>query len=267
MGKIAVTREYLEDIADSIREKNGTQETYKPSEMSDAIDNIQSGADLSEYFKATIGEGQNGRPSVLKMIKKIPSTTTVEGETLSYAFAGVEFSELPMLDTSNVTSMMFMCYNCPNLTTVPLYDTSKVTDMQSAFASCSSLKSVPNFNTPLLTNLQNAFAYSGLEAAPQINTSNVGTTKNTFSSCNQLTTVPIYNLPNNRNFQNMFTNCSKLTDTSIDNILQMCISATIYSGTKTLVILGFNSTNYPSSRIQALPHYQDFINAGWSIGY
>lgn len=31
--------------------------------------------------------------------------------------------------------------------------------------------------------------------------------------------------------------------------------------------LGFSSNAYPKSRIQALSNYQDFINAGWSIGY
>ena len=28
-----------------------------------------------------------------------------------------------------------------------------------------------------------------------------------------------------------------------------------------------DTTAYPTSRIQALPHYQDFLDAGWTIGY
>ena len=65
----------------------------------------------------------------------------------------------------------------------------------------------------------------------------------------------------------MFYSCPKLTDKSIDNILKMCINAISYSGVKTLQILGFSSNDYPASRIQELPSYQDFIDAGWTIGY
>jgi hypothetical protein len=90
------------------------------------------------------------------------------------------------------------------------------------------------------------------------------------AGCANLTTVPVLDaskLKNTNYFNSMFSSCSNLTDTSLDNILQICISATQFTGTKQLTTLGFTSTNYPASRIQALPHYQDFIDAGWTIGY
>ena len=63
-------------------------------------------------------------------------------------------------------------------------------------------------------------------------------------------------------------NCPNLTDTSLDNLLQMCINSNVTSSTrKNLNDVGLTATDYPVSRIQALPHYQDFINAGWTIGY
>lgn len=37
MTKVLVTDTYLEDIADSIRAKNGSSDTYTPSQMSTAI--------------------------------------------------------------------------------------------------------------------------------------------------------------------------------------------------------------------------------------
>jgi hypothetical protein len=43
MANILVERNSLSDIADSIRAKNGTQTTYKPSEMAAAIDALPSG--------------------------------------------------------------------------------------------------------------------------------------------------------------------------------------------------------------------------------
>lgn len=60
---------------------------------------------------------------------------------------------------------------------------------------------------------------------------------------------------------------NKLTDASLDNILQMCINATSYTETKTLAELGLSNYRASVSRVEALPHYQDFLNAGWTIGY
>ena len=50
-----------------------------------------------------------------------------------------KLTEIPLLDTSNVTNMYGMFAYCTNLTTIPLLDTSKVTNMQNMFGSCSSL--------------------------------------------------------------------------------------------------------------------------------
>jgi hypothetical protein len=92
-----------------------------------------------------------------------------------------------------------------------------------------------------------------------------------FQNCYNLASVPLLDtsaITGSSSFASMFTNCYNLTDTSLDNILQMCINATGYTGNKTLSALGFtNSTIYSESRIQALPHYQAFVNAGWTIGY
>lgn len=43
MSKVLVTESYLEDIADAIREKNSTQNTYTPAQMATAISNISGG--------------------------------------------------------------------------------------------------------------------------------------------------------------------------------------------------------------------------------
>ena len=43
MSKVMITESYLEDIADAIRVKNGSSDTYKPSEMSGAIEDIPGG--------------------------------------------------------------------------------------------------------------------------------------------------------------------------------------------------------------------------------
>lgn len=46
MAKVLVTESYLEDIGDAIRAKLETQDTYKPSQMANAIGQISGGATL-----------------------------------------------------------------------------------------------------------------------------------------------------------------------------------------------------------------------------
>jgi hypothetical protein len=37
MAQVLVTESYLDDIADAIRERNGSESTYTPAQMADAI--------------------------------------------------------------------------------------------------------------------------------------------------------------------------------------------------------------------------------------
>lgn len=200
------------------------------------------GADLSDYFTSTIGyEGFEA------MVKKIPDTTTVEGTDLHSAFVGYKGTAIPLLDTSNVTVMNGMFNGCTNLITIPLLNTSKVNNMTSMFNNCSSLVSIPLIDTSsvISANMNNMFA-----------------------NCTSLETVPVLNTTNLTNMNDMFYGCTSLSDTSLDNILQMCINSKITMQTrKKLTSVGISSTNYPASKIEALPHYQDFIDAGWVTGY
>jgi hypothetical protein len=68
----------------------------------------------------------------------------------------------------------------------------------------------------------------------------------------------------------MFGYCYNLSNDSINNILGMCANATLYNQTKTLKRLFANndmSRYYPASTIESLSNYQDFIDAGWTIGW
>jgi len=209
-----------------------------------------SGPDLSEYFEDTIQSGTGRQPGWLKSIKKIGVPLTVSGSDLSYAFSNFSGVAIPTINsTSNVTNMSNMFYGCSNITNLDLssFDTSNVTNMDSMFSDCNNLTSISwgnNFDTSKVTNMNSMFL-----------------------NCIYLQNIPILNTSSVTNMNRMFFNCQNLTDTSLDNVLQMCISATNYTGTKTIAFL-WGYTNYPSaSRIQALPHYQAFIDAGWAIGY
>ncbi len=55
--RVMVEREHLCNIADSIRNKAGIEDTMKPSEFAENIDNIELGDDINEYFEDALIAG------------------------------------------------------------------------------------------------------------------------------------------------------------------------------------------------------------------
>ncbi|MCR5504502.1 MAG: DUF285 domain-containing protein, partial [Elusimicrobiaceae bacterium] len=198
-------------------------------------------------------------------------------------------------DTSDVTTMQAMFSGCQTITGVTNLDCSSVTNFQNMFINCKEITTVSLINyLPLyaiecsgmfnecrkLTSLTmpkiragnciNMFAQcQALETAPELDTAYVFYFQYMFYNCQELKNVPFYDASSASNFgsNNMFSNCTKLTDESLNNILAMCISATNYNGTKTFAMLGFTSWMYSSEKIQSLSNYTAFTNAGWTIGY
>lgn len=62
MSKVAITEQYLSDIADAIRSKTGASLSYKPSEMADAVSHISGGGGIVPTGTLSITE--NGTHNV-----------------------------------------------------------------------------------------------------------------------------------------------------------------------------------------------------------
>lgn len=155
----------------------------------------------------------------------------------------------------------------PYLIFMPLVDTSQATDMSSMFKRCHIIK-CPLLNTSNVTTMANMFQESDIISVPLFDTSNVTDMSYMFNADYDLINLPQLNTSKVKNMNSMFSQCSNLSDESLDNILKMCIGASPeYSKTKTLSAMGFTNGNQPKTKIQALPSYNDFITAGWTIGY
>ncbi len=129
------------------------------------------------------------------------------------------------------------------------------------------IKKIPLINTSNIINMAYMFEDCiSLLSIPLINTSNVTTMSNMFTGCTNLEYVPILNTTKVTDMDKMFYNCLKLNDDALNNILQMCINTTAsYTKAKTLYQIGIRSSSvYSQARIESLPKYQDFINAGWT---
>ena len=64
------------------------------------------------------------------------------GGRCAYSTATTFVGTIGYSDTSKVTNMTYMFYNCSSLTSIPALDTSKVTNMTYMFYNCSSLTEI-----------------------------------------------------------------------------------------------------------------------------
>lgn len=171
-----------------------------------------------------------------------------------------------LLDTSNVTDMSQMFQYCTNLATIPLLDTSNVTDMSQMFYDCSSLINIPQLDTSNVTNMYYMFKNcSNLTVIPQLNTHNVTNMQNVFTNCSNLTTIPELDISSVTNMDYAFIHCDNISNDSLNNILASLLTATSYTKTKTLNIIGLSEEQ--AQICTTLSNYQAFTEAGWTTGY
>lgn len=211
-------------------------------------------ADVNVVPTGTINITQNGTHDVTDYSEAVVNVAgSIDWSTIGYSSSpqclidGYNTAKSIYDNWENVSSLASKFEANLNIIYMPLVDTSNATIMSWMFHNCYSLIEVP-----------------------LLDTSNVTSLGNMFNGCRSLKNIPIFNtssVVSNLSMANMFADCSLLTDNSLDNILKMCINAANYEGTKTLYRLGLRSDNYSTNRIQALPSYQDFIDAGWTIGY
>ena len=127
---------------------------------------------------------------------------------------------LSYLNTSQVTNMSNMFYNCVDLTTLDLstFNTANVTDMNYMFKSCKGLKSLDltSFSTAKVTRMDNMFYdCTGLTTLDlsSFNTAKVTRMDNMFIYCTRLTTIYVGSYWNTEavvNSDGMFINCVNL---------------------------------------------------------
>jgi hypothetical protein len=177
------------------------------------------------------------------------------GVTFSrYAWTGCSsLTSFPQIDTSNSTDFLGSWWNCSSLTSFPTLDFSSVTGVNGlryTWRNCSSLTSFPFIDTGTATSLEYAWGLcSSLTSFPLIDTSNITSFSYTWYNCDSLTSFPLINVaagtyfraawyscnslttfpanffdswtgtPVNNCFLQTWKNCTSLTATSVENIL------------------------------------------------
>ena len=240
MSKVLITDTTMTSIANAIRYKTETSDTLLPSEMPSAIRSIQGEGTLVGIDFGTIG------------YEELPSDVQEMQDAIETS-QGI----LDNWDSSTTSIRDMFRGQDTGITYMPLIDTSNVTDAVCAFDANTTLVSVPQLNLSNCTKIGVMFNYA-------INLKDVP--------------VLILNTTDTIEAGEVFYNCRNLTNESLDNILKMCINITnnvrLDYGSivlpKTLKeIMGINkgpdAPYYTTETLEALPSYQDFINAGWTL--
>ena len=178
---------------------------------------------------------------------------------------------IPKINTSNMIDLYGMFSDCTAIETIADIDTSSATELTTLFSNCPKLKYIPNIDTSNATSLWMTFAgCETITTIPQLNTSKVTDMRDTFGGCINLIDIPVLDTSSVTQFGSWrygstFGNCNSLSNDSLNNILQMCINAVSYTGTKTLKYLGL--TQAQATTCTGLSNYEAFTSAGWTTGY
>ena len=157
--------------------------------------------DVTNYASANVNVASGG------------SSAKVKPMSISFKNSTETTMDLSNLDTSNVTNMYQMFYDCNALTNLDLssFDTSKVTSMSNMFNGCSKLTSLDlkNFDTSKVKNMQNMFGRCYLLTELDLSnfdTSSVTNMSAMFYTCINLNNLNISNFDFSKvtSYSNMF---------------------------------------------------------------
>lgn len=254
MSKIVTDSQHYTDIANAIREKNGTETTYKPSEMAEAIQGIQSGgADFSELeYKLS-----NGYTDYNSFFEGMAQMSEVPEEILQHVANGTDFTRmfyacssltsLPKLVLTNASDMQQFCRDCTNLTTVDeviapncfrwqqafygckkltsisRVDTSGATQAGALFSECNELIAVPDgLDMSKCTSFSSMFYRCWkLSVIPELDTRNCTDFRNAFSECRVLETIHGIDFSSATSVVSTFNYCAKLKNITINGVIKI----------------------------------------------
>lgn len=209
-----------QDIADAIREKNGSEETYKPSEMAEAIRGIEGGGEL-DFSKIYDADNADYVNNLLK--DAISYAKTIKNSSLSghlqYKWSGSKIMFFPQVDLSKVNSLSNAFAGCYNLVYVADIVSDKITDFQNLFFDCHALKKIKKIHLSNCTSMYGAFyqCYT-LKSIDEWYAPKNKSLHDTFFKCYLLTDLSIIDTANVTDFGRTFSNCRSLKKIELTSV-------------------------------------------------
>lgn len=199
MAKVIVTDTHLTDIANAIRDKKGTSDTYKPSEMANAISNIETGIepigtlditengtyDVTEYATANVNIANDTSEIEKAIITR--SITEYHNDTITSIgfFAFHSCTSLAYVNLPKATSLGTSAFNnCTALTSIEIPKVTSITIQ--TFYGCSTLETLnlPSVKTTGTQGIRNCKKLTKVDFGA---VTNIGAL--TLDSCSLLDTL------------------------------------------------------------------------------
>ena len=218
MAKVLVTDTNLTNIANAIREKNGLSTTYKPSEMANAISNIETGPSVTKGVVINSCDS-DGYPTDISLV----GMTTIPNYYFYYTFyySGSSYGFFSKVGSNfhlpnNLTSIGNYAFNyCYGLTITELPDS--VTSIGSyAFAYCVGL-ALNKLPSSLTTIGSAGFSNCSNVTFTVVPSGVTNISSNAFIRCSKLTELTFQGYVSVINSY-AFNNCSALTKVIFPNV-------------------------------------------------
>ena len=160
-------------------------------------------------------------------LTSFPLIDTSSGTTFQNAWYNCnKLTSFPLINTSSGNNFSYAWFSCKQLTSFPLIDVSSGTNFANTWQDCTGLTSFPAINASSGTNFTRAwFGCTGLTSFPLIGVSSGTSFNASWYNCSQMTTFPANffdswtGSPATNCFVSAWGNCSSLTATSVENIL------------------------------------------------
>jgi hypothetical protein len=225
MSKIFVEDTEMRDIADAIREKNGTENTYKPSEMPQAIKDIESGGEFigvkysdfdkeHVYYLPKTADARLLEPWIQEDSNGICCTFGLFSNSSITNNNNKHYALRTVYMPSGITQLSSTFKNCANLVNI-IGDLSSVVRTNSAFVNCKALTELPYM--PDLEYLEHqSFAYCVSLTSITFYKVLTSWVSNALTGCTNIETI---NLVDGWNTSIYAQHCPKLTSECVNNMI------------------------------------------------
>ena len=224
MSKVLVSDKYLTDIANAIRNKNGQNVQYKPSEMANEILSIDTTSDdtidslISSDITKITSNANYVKEYAFYSCDSLVSATLPNATILdNYSFQGCK--SLKTIKADNVTDICSNCFKgCTNLSDINFPNATFADEY--AFQNCKKLNSV---SFPKLTEM---YDYC-------------------FANCSNLTSVDLPLVSNV--YESCFKNCTKLEKINLPSAIELYTNC--FEGCSSLTKIVLPKTTYIDSGV------------------